>query len=467
MKNPWLSFCALVPIAALIFLDQSVLPVALPTLQEEFNATSTALQWCVNAYLLAIAIFVLVSGKIGDRIGHRNALFWGLSGFAVSSIFCGLSPNVETLILARGFQGIGAALMFPAQTAIIASIFPQKRRGKATGMIVSLGSLFLILGPLIGGYLTEAISWRWIFWINLPVAAFGLSMILAFLPKSESQPKKIDVLGFLFFACGVAALTIFFMQSPEWGWSSFQSLFCLGAIPLAFGLLFWREKKISHPFLDLTLFKRPLYAAINVSVSITSFLMMITVYQAIYFQEVLMLSPLETGLITCISAAPTCFMAPIAGKISDRFGPKLPVALGFLCLVFFFFWLGFFSTPSLPSLFAALLAFGMGIPLIFTPSFSSAISSVPPTKTGVAIGMIYTLRMVANTMGIALIHLFVSSVRESFTPSRGARDAEILSFSSVHFVLGFLVILAFTITFLLHNRKSSHQLPNSPAEGWD
>lgn len=455
MNKKWFAFYALVPVAALIFLDQTILPVALPTIQVEFNASNTALQWCVNAYLLAIAVFVLISGKIGDRISHRNALFLGMSAFALFSAICGMSPNIETLIIARGFQGIGAALMLPAQTALIGCIFPQQKRGQAIGMIVSLGSLFLMLGPLVGGYLTEAISWRWIFWINLPISAFALWMNRKFLPTSEPHHKKIDGLGFLFFACAAGTLAIFFMQAEDWGWSSPKSLICLGLIPISFGLLLWREKKSPHPFLDLTLFKRPLYVAINISISMTNFIMMITVFQTIYFQDILQYSPLETGLITCISAAPTCFMAPIAGHLSDRFNAKLPVALGFLCLIFSFFILGFFPTPSLPILIVALLCFGMGLPLIFTPSFSSAISSVPPTKTGIAMGMIITLRMLANTIGLAIIHLFVSVVERAFESSKGNRVAEILSFSSVHFALAFLMIIVFAITFVLHNKKST------------
>lgn len=460
MRDQWLAFYALVPVAALIFLDQTILPVALPTIQEEFNTSGTALQWCVNAYLLTIAVFVLISGKIGDRISHRNALFLGMSAFAVFSAICGMSPNIETLIIARGLQGIGAALMLPAQTAMIGCIFPQKKRGKAIGMIVSLGSLFLMLGPLIGGYLTEAISWRWIFWINLPISGFALWMNRKFLPTSEPQFKKIDGLGFLFFACGVGALATFFMQAATWGWSSAKSLLCLGLVPISFGLLLWREKKILHPFLDLTLFKRPLYVAINISVSMTNFIMMITVFQTLYFQDILKYSPLETGLITCISAAPTCFMAPIAGHLSDRFNARLPVALGFLCLIFSFFMLGFFSTPSLPILIIALLAFGMGLPLIFTPSFASAISSVPPTKTGIAMGMLITLRMIANTMGLAMIHLFVSIVQRAFEASKGALLSEIISFSSVHFALAFLMIIVFSITFVLHSKRGDYP-PNT------
>lgn len=467
MTKKWLAFLALIPTASLIFLDQTILPVALPTIQQELEASSTALQWSVNAYFLTIAIFVLISGKIGDRISHRKALFYGMMGFSFFSVLCALSLNIEMLIISRGLQGIGAALMLPAQTAIISQIFPQEQRGRVIGTIVGISSLFLILGPLIGGFLTETLSWRWIFWINLPIALFGLWMIRTFLPSSDPQVKKIDSLGFLFFACGVGALTTLFMQAAIWGWTSIESLLCIAIIPISFGFLLWREKQIPHPFLDLTLFKKPIYAAINISITTTNFIMMISVFRTIYLQEILDYTPLQTGLITCISAAPVCFMAPVAGKLSDRFGPKLPVALGFLCLIFSFFFLGFFSTPSFTGLIIAFLSFGMGIPMIFTPSFASAVSAVPPSKTGIAMGMIFTLRMLANTIGLALIHLFVTTMQQSLTPSKGARLAEIISFSRVHFVLGFLTIIVFAITFVLHNRKSSHEPPSSLGAGWD
>ena len=371
------------------------------------------------------------------------------------------------LITARAFQGASAAVMFPAQTAMIALIFPPERRGRAMGMIVSLGSLFLILGPLIGGYLTQTLSWRWVFWINLPIGAIGIYLIYHFLPVSERGKGKIDLLGFAFFAIGVTSLTLVFMQAADWGWTSNKtSIFACLALA-AFLLLIKREKTTAHPFLDLSLFKRPVYAAINISVAIIQFIIMITVFRTVYFQEILKYSPFQTGLITFVSSCPMMFMAPFAGYLSDRFSPRLPIACGYLLLIFSFFWLAFFNTPSLKSLMLALIPFSTGIPFIFTPSYSSAISSVPPQKTGVAMGMITTVRMLGGVIGLALIHLCTSVSQNIRSPTEGSRLAKIGSFSDVHFALGFLLILAFAITFVLHSRKASHHPPEAPSEGWD
>lgn len=463
----WKSFAALITSPALVFLDQTILPVALPIIQQELGATSTQLQWCVNAYLLAVAIFVLVSGKLSDRIGHRNALSLGVAGFAVCSALCGISPNVETLIVARALQGLSAAFTFPSQSALVAKVFPEGQRGKAVGMLVSVGSVFLILGPLIGGYLTEVTSWRWIFWINLPVTAIGLILILRYLPSCEHGHGKIDLLGFIYFALGITSLGVFLMQAADWGWTSLETMLYLGVSLIMLLLLLLRERQCEYPFLDLALFKRPVYAAINLSVAITQFIMMISVFQTIYFETLLTYSPLQTGLILSASGCPVLFMAPVAGWLSDKYTPRLPVAIGYLALIFSFFLFAFITLPSLPILLISLTSFGIGIPFIFTPSYSSAISSVPPQKTGVAMGMIATLRMMGGMIGLALIHLFTSIVQQMQTPKVGERQAHIESFSSIHFALAFMLIITFAITFVLHKRKSTHQLPDSPGEGWD
>lgn len=466
-KTRWISLLAIIPAAAMGFMDQSILPVALPVIQKEFGSNSAALQWTVNSYLLTTAVFILLGGKLCDRIGSRNAYLYGLSIFAVFSALCSLSPNVEFLVAARALQGVGAAILFPAQTSLIATTFPPHTRGRATGLIVSCGSLFLILGPLIGGYLTEALSWRWIFWINLPIAAIGIVLAILLFPAKRGNKGKVDLLGFLYFACFCTFTTIFFMQAQDWGWLSKKVLICA---LLAIGssvFLFKREKTAKHPFLDLALFKRPIYAAINVSISITQFVLMITVFRTIYLEEILGYTPGQTGLISSISSLPVLFLSPVGGFLSDKVSPKLPIVLGYGVLILSFFWLGFFSTPSLPSLFTAFLLFGMGIPLIFTPSYTAAMSAIPREKLGIAFGLVSSLRMFAATTGLSLIYLFVSIEKTIHLPKVGQRLAEIASFSAVHFTLGALMIVAFIATFFLHRRKSAHHLPDSPAEGWD
>lgn len=466
-EKTWKKFLALVPVVALNFMDQTILPVALPAIRNEMGASSTELQWSVNAYLLAIAIFVLVSGKLSDRIGHKKALIIGISGFVFFSTLCGLSQNIWMLIISRAFQGLSAAFMFPSQTAMIARIFPPEKRGKATGMIVSIGSLFFILGPLVGGYLTQAASWRWIFWINWPIGIVGLWLIYRFLPSSERAEGKIDFFGFCFFALGIGSLTSLLMQVAQWGWASSGSVILALLSCLSTVLLVYREKKARHPFLDLTLFKYPAYTAINISVSTIQFILMITVFRTLYFQQVLEYTPFQTGGIMFISSLPMLFMAPLAGFLSDRFGHIFPVFCGYVILIGSFFWFAFFDVPTLLELLVALLAFSVGVSFIFTPSYSSAIASVPSRKAGVAMGMIITLRMLSGTIGLALIHLFMALVEGYHLQDKGKRMAEIMSFSAVHFVLGSFLVVACIMTLTLHSKKWKYRSSKAPAEGWD
>jgi MFS family permease len=193
---------------------------------------------------------------------------------------------------------------------------------------------------------------------------------------------------------------------------------------------------------------------------------MITVFRTIYFQTILNYTPLQTGLIMFVSSLPMLVAAPIAGYLSDRITPKLPIAMGYLLLILSNFWLAFFNTPSFGSLSVALLAFGFGIPFIFTPSYSHAVASVPAGKSGTAVGMITTLRMTGGAMGLALIHLFITTIQQRHA-QEGQRLAEIASFSAVHFALAFLLIITFAIVFIVHSRKSTHHLPEASAEGWD
>ncbi len=508
-NRKWWGLLAIMPSLAMVFVDQSVLPVALPTIQKHLNATDIQLQWCINAYLLVTAILVLAGGKIGDWMGHRKAFTLGMIVFALSSALCGATPDVNWLIGARALQGVGAALMFPASTALIMSLFAPHERGKATGINVSASSLFLILGPLVGGYFTEALSWRWIFWINLPIAALGLILVFLFIPPSIGAKPKFDVRGFIYFVISSSSLILVLMQGRDWGWTSpsiivSSVIFLLGTL-----FLLLREKKAAHPFLDLTLFKHPVFKAVNVSVFSIQFILMITVFRAIFFQDVLDWSPMKTGLITVISSCPVLFLSPIGGMLSDKYGPKIPITTGFLLLIFSFIWTAFSFESSLGVFFIGLLTFGIGIPLVFTPSYASAMGAIPAAKAGSAFGTIATVRSFASTFGVAVLGTFIHSTQlrtlqslaqenpktEALSPSALSnivmgtgqakaylktlsseqssiimgyyRRAEEAGFYWTHLTLACLLAIALIFVFFLYHRKSKHQLPEGPAEGWD
>ncbi len=493
----WWGLFSLIPAIAMFFLDQSVLPVALPTIQKEFGAGDIALQWTVNAYLLATTVLVLVGGKVGDRIGYKRAYMLGMAVFGAASLFCGSSPDVYSLIAARALQGAGVALVFPASSVLLMNLFPASERGKAMGINVSVGSLFLILGPLVGGYIAQEFSWRWIFWVNIPITLAGLFMTLRFVPRLPPGEGKIDLPGFCFFTAASAFLVVPIMQGREWGWSSPLTLGCFALAILFAASLVWREKKAAHPFLDLSLFRHPVYKAVNITVFCLQFIMMIFVFRAIFFQQFLGWTPLKTGFITFLSSVPVLFVSPLGGLLSDRFGPKLPISIGFLLTIASFIWVPVFVQSPLGVLFFGLLAINIGLPLVFTPSYASAMTSVPPKKAGVAFGTITCLRYLGGSVGVAAIGSCIENI-EAFSFHRLAPDAsfeaivsggpealaaipeairpEVSSalsqalldgFFYTHLAIACLVLLIFSAVFVLYNRKSAHRLPDAPAEGWD
>jgi EmrB/QacA subfamily drug resistance transporter len=464
MIRKWLGCAALIAGVAMSFLEQTILPVALPAIQGEFGASDVELEWCVNSYMLAIAVLVLTGGKLADRIGHRNGFFWGVALFTLASIFCGMSQSAPSLIAARALQGAGGALMFPSLSAILPALFSPQERGKAMGINTSASSLFLILGPLVGGYLTEHFSWRWIFWVNIPIAGAAIALGILFLPRIEKRAAKIDPWGFLCYAFSCGALTILLMEGRGWGWSSSRSIGAFGVFAVAAFLLFLREKKAAHPYLDLGLFKHPVYRAANITVWAIQFILMVAVFRTIYFQTALGYSPVETGLFTTFCTLPVLFLGVIGGLLSDRFGPKCPIAIGFLCLIFSFFWFFFTPAPSLWQIIVPLVAFGAGVPLVFTPSYSAAIGAVSQAKIGAAFGILSATRSLGATMGVAVIGLLIDAIEKGDVNSP---EAQARGFSISHLVLAFLLIAAFAAVFVLHSRKSAHRLPKTPAEGWD
>ena len=238
LNSTHLIFASLLCGNILNYLDQAILPVALPSISEEFGASSTLTQWIVNGYTLLFACLVLLGGRIGDAIGPKNGFLIGMILFAFFSVMCGLSPNISWLIGARALQALGTSLMFPAQAAILAKLFPVHQQGRATGLLMTLGIAVGFLGPFIGGLLTQMFSWRAIFWINVPITLFGFLLGYFSLPQIEPIRRPIDWKGFTYFVFTICPIIILLMQIRDWGTSTFLEknlpLLLCGLISLIF-----------------------------------------------------------------------------------------------------------------------------------------------------------------------------------------------------------------------------------------
>lgn len=389
---------------AMIFIDVTVLPVALPTIQRTLGLSELGLQWIINAYTLALTVFLLAGGRLGDRYGHRRIFTIGLFAFALSSALCGLSYYEWWFIMSRTLQGIGGAMLIPTSSAIIFSSFPPNQRGKAMGLYVSIGSVFLAMGPFIGGIFTQFYTWRLVFWINLPIALIGYCLTLYAVPKFKGNRRKFDLLGFFTSLFGISSFIIGLMQAKEWGWQSPLTIFLILFGVFLLFLLFKFDRGVDDPYIDFSLFKNRTFVGANSSIFCTQFLLMITVFWAIYFQNVLGFSPTKAGTLSFLSNIPIMISAPIGGHLLDKHGPRIPISIGFSLVISALIWFSInVGSSNLGILLSAVIPFGCGIPLIFTPSFTTAMGEISSERRGLASGTTSMLRQLGSTLGLALI----------------------------------------------------------------
>lgn len=409
----------------MIFIDQTILPLALPTIQREFLSSDLTLQWIVNSYFLSMTAFVLLGGRLSDVYGQRKIYCLGLLVFAIASAFGGLAIDSLWLIGARIFQGIGSALMTPATFTIIIQAFPKKMRGRAMGIYVSAGTFFLAIGPFVGGAFTEFLTWRLLFWINLPIAIVGVILTLLYVPKCEGHKEKISYLNAFFFALGISMLIISLQQRETGGFSKILDLglFAIGVFCLI--AFYFHDRESEHPFIDFTLFKNVLFQCGNVVLFFIQFVLMVTVFWSLFFQNILNYSPMQTGLITLISTFPILGIAPLGGYLADRIGLKWPVVMGLGLIFFCFGWFLIFNRVGTFWLFLpALLAFGCGAALVYTPISSYSIGAIAEKKRGVAAGILNTFRFLGASIGLAILGSILNGTEDHVLQKKLSQNVE-------------------------------------------
>ena len=440
-KNKWGILFVTTMATSLVFLDQTVMPVALPTIERELGFSPVGLMWVINAYVLCLAALMVVGGRLYDLFGMRRTYEWGFFLFALGSLIAAMSFIPFILILGRVVQGIGGALMMPTTGAILIETFPPGVRGKALGINSAISSVFLILGPLIGGFFTEYLSWRYIFWINLPLIAAGMWLGRRSLPKGEVKDQRLHYQGALLFAGAVVALVTALMEGEKWGWTNIWTLVGIALFVLLFALFILSNRKAKHPLLDFSLFANPLFRGANICILTTQFILMVNVLWAIYFQEGLSFSPAEAGVLMLVATAPVMFVSPLAGHLFDRIGTKIPVTIGFALLSFSLLWLASHAPfTTLTPMVIGLIPFGCGIPLVFSPSYTVALSHVPKKQIGQASSITTSMRQIASTLAIAVLTAIFQSASHRTGSMQGGFEA-ISYFGGALAAAGFIVAL--------------------------
>jgi EmrB/QacA subfamily drug resistance transporter len=397
----------------MIMLDNTVVNVALPSIQHSLHLKISELEWVVTGYALTFGALMLTGGKLADLFGRRLIFVVGLAIFTGSSLACGLAGSASVLIGARVIQGIGAALMNPATLSIITVTFPPRQRGTAIGIWAGISALALAIGPLVGGVISQRINWNWIFYINIPVGLVGIAAAFAFIDESRdtSHEQKPDVSGLFTSALGLFALSYALIESNTYGWTSGRILasFAVAALSLAAFILLELRQRL--PMLELGLFRNKVFAGAN-SVMLLVGLAMFGVffYVSLYVQQVLGYSPTQAGASFLPWTILIILLAPIAGKLSDRMGSRPFVTGGMVVLagsLLLFARMGVHE--SFWGLLPAMLLGGLGMSAAMAPVTAAAMSSVRPDKAGVGSAVLNSMRQVGGSLGIAIMGAIVAA----------------------------------------------------------
>jgi len=397
----------------IVGLDATIVNIALPAIQHDLHAPVSGLQWTIDAYTLVVASFLMLAGSTGDRIGRRRTFQMGLAVFTIGSGLCSLAPGLGWLVAFRMVQAVGGSMLNPVAMSIIANVFTDSReRARAIGIWGAVFGLSMALGPVIGGALVASVGWRSIFWVNIPVGIAAIVLTALVVPESRAaRPRRLDPVGQVLIIVMLASLTYAIIEGPRDGWGSLTILGMFATSALAAAGLAFYEPRREEPLLDLRFFRSaPFSGAVVIAISAFSALGGFLFLNTLYLQDVRQLSALHAGLYTLPMAAMTVLGAPLAGRITGRRGPRVPLLVaGVMMTSGALLLAGVTATTPVGWLFLAYVVFGIGNGVVNPPITNTAVSGMPVAQAGVAAAVASTSRQVGSSLGVALAGSAVTS----------------------------------------------------------
>jgi len=418
-NRKWWTLGAMCFALFMIMLDNTVVNVALPSIQRDLSASISGLEWTVNGYTLSFAVLLATGGRLGDIFGRRRMFLFGVVIFALSSATAGFATSSTDLVVSRVVQGVGAALMMPATLSIITDAFPPSERGKAMGMWAGVSALALAVGPVVGGFLTEHVSWRAIFYLNIPVAIGAVTASLFAVRESRDNTvgRELDFAGVAVLTGALTALILALIEGNAWGWGSTEIVALLVGAGVGLAAFAAIELRVKVPMVEFRFFSNRNFLGAVVVAMIVSFSMLgVFFFLALYMQDILRYSPLEAGVRFLPSTLMIVGVAPVAGRLSDRFGPRWLIAAGMLVVAASLYsFSGIAVDSAYLDLLPGFMLLGLGIALTMSPMTSAAMNAVPVEKAGIASGVLSMFRMVGGSLGVAVTGaIFQGAVGSSF-----------------------------------------------------
>lgn len=411
----------------IVSLDNTVLNVALPTMQRELHATVAGMQWTIDAYTLVLASLLMLAGSTADRIGRAKVFKIGLVLFTLGSVLCSVAPNLQSLVAFRMVQAVGGSMLNPVAMSIITNTFTDPReRARAIGVWGGVVGISMAAGPVVGGLLVDSVGWRSIFWINLPVGLAALLLTWRYVPESRApKPRRPDPVGQLLVIALLGSLTYAIIEAPSAGWTSTRILvFAALAVCSVIGLLLYEPRR-AEPLIDLRFFRSaPFSGATVIAVCAFAALSGFLFLNTLYLQNVRGLSALHAGLYMLPMAALTFVCAPVSGRLVGSRGARLPLLVaGAAMTACGLMFAAFDAETRNVLLFTGYVLFGLGFGMVNAPITNTAVSGMPRSQAGVAAAVASTSRQIGGTLGVAVIGaVLAAGVAGSGSP-RGAAYA--------------------------------------------
>jgi EmrB/QacA subfamily drug resistance transporter len=418
-SRPWWTLAAVcVPLFA-VCVNTTAINTALPAIAQDFHSTQASLQWVVNAYVLAAAALVVTCGDLGDIYGRRRVFVYGIGLYAVASVVIALSTGPPMLIAGRALQGLGSAVIVPVSLSIIGVSFAPERRTGAIGIWAAIVGLGFALGPLIGGFLTDALSWQWVFWLNLPLSAAAIVFVFARVAESRDEDRKlsVDVPGVVLLGLGSFALVLALNEGRGSGWTSPLVLGLFGAaavLLLTFRLI---EPRRPSPLVTFAFFRRPAFLAANVGTFVVTFVLFGVFYvYNLYLQNDLLFdySAVKSGAALLPLSLALFGVSLVVGRLVQRFGARGPVTVGFLGTALGLYLVSQVDVGSTyADLWPGFLIAGLGMGLVNGPTSAAAVSAVPEDRAGEASGVVNMARYLGGAFGVAVTAVVYGGVGTS------------------------------------------------------
>jgi EmrB/QacA subfamily drug resistance transporter len=411
--NPWAVLLVVSLGFFMTLLDLTIVNIAIPNLITKLHASLDDVLWVINAYALVLAVLVITAGRLGDLIGPRIMFTSGVAVFTAASAACGFAPSPGWLIGFRAVQGLGAAMLMPQTLTIITNTFPAERRGAAFGVWGAVAGVATIAGPTLGGLLVTAFDWRWIFFVNLPIGVIVLAITPLIIPDLRpGRRHRIDVWGVLLASGGLLAICYGLVEGQKYNWGtitgfiSIPLIIGLGVVLLLVFLLVQKLTQDNEPLVPFALFRDRNYSVVNwVSGVLAIGMMGIFLPLTIYFQSVLGFSALKAGLVMAPASVVSMFVAPVAGRSTDKIGGKFILMSGLILFGAGMGWLALIAHPDASWLIfvAPLVVAGLGMGCIFAPMVTVALRNIDPRMAGAASGVLNTIRQVGLVIGTATV----------------------------------------------------------------